>query len=710
MDINVLAFLTLIISFAYISAEDALHTSTLPLGPIEDGQGFPRQPKPKRFTFKRSSSLTRDLPIPTYISAKKHNNVIISQATSPSFVSGSSSESCDNVHLREHYGTIRTPGYPRLSNTSFCSWLITGRLNDTITISFDDIDLTKSPNEICSFNGNHSDITQPCCLKASVIITEAGNQRIYCGTDEEKKLMVPFVSESSQVTIKFVSSLPYNSNRGIHLTYFIGPQFSPKCKSNQFRCNNGKCIPKAWKCNRKDECNDGSDEADCDDLCTSVREVRCDANGDRDIPGCYSFPLQRCDGVWDCENGADEKGCQGCPSDMFACPTGGNCFSEAKRCDANADCIDFADELNCGFCGPNKTQCNPSSLTNCYNPLTQRCNHVFDCVGAEDEKGCLDEMNVRIHGCENKILCTSGNGCFSSEERCNGIPDCSDYSDERNCTLEICRADHGSFLCGDGKCIRAAWLCDRSRDCDDATDEMNCLKNSVITAAIMGSLICGLLLVIAISCTCKLIALRQVEQHHLSDSLVDPRIVQGCARRGHLPFSLGGGGGETDSSLFRLEHEFFYREPPPSYAVAMGTPCEVPHERDRQCRRQRRSQRRQRRRPPSPPPAHEELSDQSLVNSILGPRTVTLGQSSNPLPVSGSHDRAADATSNRSTPDDKDEVKPLDDVELVHDCPTEHQSNSSSSNAQLNRNSVNIELDSIPSPSQTDCDEQPLLS
>lgn len=155
----------------------------------------------------------------------------------------------------------------------------------------------------------------------------------------------------------------------------------------------------------------------CEDVCAEPTEVRCDVLGDRNVPGCYSFPLQRCDGNWDCENGADEKGCGGCPSDMFICPSGRNCYSEAKRCDGVMDCLGFSDELNCGFCGPNRTQCSAASLTQCYDPFTQRCNHAIDCTNGNDEKGCL-------HGCENKILCVSGTGCYSSEERCNGVPDC----------------------------------------------------------------------------------------------------------------------------------------------------------------------------------------------------------------------------------------------------------------------------------------------
>lgn len=78
----------------------------------------------------------------------------------------------------------------------------------------------------------------------------------------------------------------------------------PECKPTEFRCENRRCIPLEYVCDRDDDCRDGSDEVAC--------EVKCD--------------------------GPNE----------FSCDDGTMCLNEDLRCNNWNDCKDESDELNCG--------------------------------------------------------------------------------------------------------------------------------------------------------------------------------------------------------------------------------------------------------------------------------------------------------------------------------------------------------------------------
>lgn len=42
-------------------------------------------------------------------------------------------------------------------------------------------------------------------------------------------------------------------------SYFLGED----CKETDFRCDDGTCIHKSWRCDGMEDCRDASDEAAC---------------------------------------------------------------------------------------------------------------------------------------------------------------------------------------------------------------------------------------------------------------------------------------------------------------------------------------------------------------------------------------------------------------------------------------------------------------
>ncbi|KAE8736848.1 hypothetical protein FOCC_FOCC017698, partial [Frankliniella occidentalis] len=69
-------------------------------------------------------------------------------------------------------------------------------------------------------------------------------------------------------------------------------------KCRYFRCSGGECVRRTDICDKHRDCNDGSDEVDCDKSC-GKGEFKC-KNG-----YTVSWP-KKCDGVRNCNDGSDE--------------------------------------------------------------------------------------------------------------------------------------------------------------------------------------------------------------------------------------------------------------------------------------------------------------------------------------------------------------------------------------------------------------------
>lgn len=98
-----------------------------------------------------------------------------------------------------------------------------------------------------------------------------------------------------------------------------------------------------------------------------ITEFQC-GNGQ-----CIYYSLF-CNGVADCADGSDERGCAICdPASEIFCPLGRTCVSSRARCDGHIDCLGGTDEIDCSELeleGGNFTICSDKEFA---------CS-TFDCI------------------------------------------------------------------------------------------------------------------------------------------------------------------------------------------------------------------------------------------------------------------------------------------------------------------------------------------
>ncbi|USE37345.1 LDL receptor domain-containing protein [Endozoicomonas sp. SCSIO W0465] len=205
-------------------------------------------------------------------------------------------------------------------------------------------------------------------------------------------------------------------------------QSAAACPSNEFPCNNGRCL------SRNDQCD-----------------------------GLYDC----CGEPEDCDDQSDEQGCtqEKCTElGRFIC-NNGKCLDYEDVCDGfNNDCGDNSDERE-DLCGPTTNPTTSPTTSPITNPITSPA------------------TNPTTNPATSPATCASGqflcdtSKCIKPDWLCDGILDCIDRSDEQGCTQEKCEELGRGFLCDGSACIDPDWQCDGDSDCIDRLDEQGCTQD-----------------------------------------------------------------------------------------------------------------------------------------------------------------------------------------------------------------------------------------
>ncbi|KAM7002746.1 low-density lipoprotein receptor class A domain-containing protein 3 isoform 2-T2 [Tautogolabrus adspersus] len=137
-----------------------------------------------------------------------------------------------------------------------------------------------------------------------------------------------------------------SGSRTVESQLLPGNNFTTECNiPGNFMCGDGKCVPGGWQCDGLPDCFDKSDEKGCPKVKSKCAPTffAC-ANGVHCIIGRF-----RCNGFSDCPDGSDEENCSNplvCSEARFKCRNG-HCVDRSFLCNGQDNCQDNSDEELC---------------------------------------------------------------------------------------------------------------------------------------------------------------------------------------------------------------------------------------------------------------------------------------------------------------------------------------------------------------------------
>lgn len=292
-------------------------------------------------------------------------------------------EICTNVIKTNDFGWIASPNFYSLSNKNYdynltCSYHIIIQPYQTIQIRFKYFYLNPSIAELGEVNSSKKS------KKIAAQNLDYDYLTIYDGPNANSPVLARLTAFNNDFKSYFYSKV-FNSKSNFLYIQFHSQISSSKLSKNKSLSNLNQSPLMGFNLTYqiKGYCIENQKQ------CNSIYEMNC-----------YS-PEQTCNDVWDCHNGADERGCDPCKADQYKCKNSIFCYRLEDRCDGDNQCIDKSDELNC-----DKWTCNSENGT---------------------------------------FLCNNGK-CVYEQWVCDGTNDCEDGSDELNCPTGLTSRRVSFFL------------------------------------------------------------------------------------------------------------------------------------------------------------------------------------------------------------------------------------------------------------------------